>query len=47
MAPLLVKELLDSIYMNKSLDSMVNINRFTNKINAGNLDYAKSLGLSL
>ena len=47
MAPLLVKELLDSIYMNKSLDSMVNINRFTNKINAENLDYAKSLGLSL
>lgn len=43
MAPLLVKELLDSIYKNKPLNSMVNIKRFSKKINAENLDYAKSL----
>ena len=46
MAPLLVKELLDCIYMNKSLDSMVNINRFSKKIKDENIDYAKSLELS-
>ena len=46
MAPLLVSELLDYIYQNKSLDSMVNINRFSKKINDENINYAKSLDLS-
>lgn len=46
MAPLLVRELLDYIYHKKPLDSMINISRFSKKINDENIDYAKSLGLS-
>ena len=46
MAPLLVRELLDYIYKKKPLDSMVNINRFSSKIDDENKDYAKSLELS-
>ena len=43
MAPLLVRELLNYIYKKEPLDPMVNINRFANKINNENIDYAKSL----
>ena len=43
MAPLLVRELLNYIYKKEPLDQMVNINRFANKINNENIDYAKSL----
>ena len=46
MAPLLVRELLNYIYQKKPLDSMVNISRFSKKINDENIDYAKSLELS-
>ena len=47
MAPLLVRELLAYIYKKKPLDSVININRFSKKINDENIDYAKSLELSL
>ena len=47
MAPLLVRELLNYIYLKKPLDPMVNINRFTKKINNENIDYAKSLEFSI
>ena len=47
MAPLLVRELIDNIYLKKPLDSMININRFSKKINNENIDYAKSLELTL
>jgi hypothetical protein len=47
MAPLLVRELIDNIYLKKPLDSMININRFSKKINDENIDYAKSLELTL
>ena len=45
MAPLLVRELLDYIYQEKPLDSMININRFSKKINDENVDYANSVEL--
>ena len=45
MAPLLVRELLDYIYQKKPLDSMININRFSKKINDENINYANSLKL--
>ena len=38
MAPLLVRELLNYIYLKKPLNPMVNINRFTKKINYENID---------
>ena len=47
MAPLLVRELLNYIYLKKPLDPMVNINRFTKKINNGNIYYVKSLEFSI
>jgi glycine/D-amino acid oxidase-like deaminating enzyme len=43
MAPLLISELLDTIYKNKPLDSLVNIERFAIKIEDVNINYAKSL----
>jgi hypothetical protein len=45
MAPLLARELLDYIYQKKPLDSMININRFSKKINDENVDYANSVEL--
>ena len=47
MAPLLVRELLNYIYLKKPLNPMVNINRFTKKINYENIDYANSLEFSI